>query len=138
VCKSMAPRRVDRYPGSECAGGCGGYQHYGPLGMFSMCNSVVHYGVDPLSGVGVCGQRWWGSTLCTSRYVPCVCKSVVPRRVDRYPGSECGGGGGGDQHYGPLGMFSVCTVRAWFAAGLTAIRGQSVQAVVVGINIMDL
>ena len=33
---------------------------------------------------------------------------MVHRWVDRYPVSECAGGGGGDKHYGPLGMFSVC------------------------------
>jgi hypothetical protein len=81
--------------------------------------------------------QWWASTLWTSRYVPCVCKSVATPGVDRYPGSECAGGGGGDQHYGPLGMFPVC-VRAWGPAGLTTIRGQSVRATVVGINIRDL
>ncbi len=32
---------------------------------------------------------------------------MAPCGVDRYPGLECAGGGGGDQHYGPLGMFSV-------------------------------
>jgi hypothetical protein len=39
-----------------------------------------------------------------------VCKSIVRRGVDHYLGSECAGGGGGDQHYGPLGMFSVCKI----------------------------
>ncbi len=34
-------------------------------------------------------------------------KSMVHLAVDRYPGSECAGDGGGDQNYGPLGMFSV-------------------------------
>ncbi len=39
--ESVAPRGVDRYPGSECAGGSGGDQHYGLLGMFSVCKSVA-------------------------------------------------------------------------------------------------
>jgi hypothetical protein len=30
-----------------------------------------------------------------------VCKSIVNPGVDRYLGSECAGGGGVDQHYGP-------------------------------------
>ncbi len=36
VCKSVAPRGVDHYPGSECAGTSGGDQHYGTLSMFSV------------------------------------------------------------------------------------------------------
>ncbi len=41
-----------------------------------------------------------------------MCKSMVHRGVDRYPGSECAGSGGGDQHYRPLGMFSVRMVHS--------------------------
>jgi hypothetical protein len=51
--------------------------------------------------------------------------SFVHCGVDPYPGSECAGGGGGDQHYGPLGMFSVC--KSMVFNGLTAILGPSVQ-----------
>jgi hypothetical protein len=48
-------------------------------------------------------NTYWDTVSCQ-----CRSKSVAPRGVDRYPGSECAGGGGGDQHYGPLGMFGVC------------------------------
>jgi hypothetical protein len=37
-----------------------------------------------------------------------VCKFMLHHGVDRYPVSESAGGGGGVQHFGPLGMFSVC------------------------------
>jgi hypothetical protein len=61
-------------------------------------------------------------------------KSMVHRGVDRYPGSECAGGSGGDQHYGLV--CSVC-VRALCTMGLTTIRGQIVRVAFVGINILD-
>ncbi len=61
------------------------------------------------------------------------------RGVDRYPGSECAGGGGGDQHFGPLGMFSVC--KSMMHHGVDCYPGweyAGLRAAVVGINIMDL
>ncbi len=50
VCISMAPRDVDHYPGSDCAGGGAVDQHYRPLGMFSVCKSMVHRGFNRYPG----------------------------------------------------------------------------------------
>ncbi len=41
---------VDCYPGLECVGGSGGDQHYGPLGMFSVCKRMVPHGIDRYPG----------------------------------------------------------------------------------------
>jgi hypothetical protein len=50
VYKNTVHHGVDHYPGSECAGGGGGDQHYGPLGMFCVCKSMVPCGIDCYQG----------------------------------------------------------------------------------------
>jgi hypothetical protein len=82
---------VDHYPGSECAGGGGGDQHYGPLGMFSVCVSMVHRRVDRYPGSecagGGCGDQHYGPLGMFS-----VCKkSMVSHGFERYLRSEFAG-----------------------------------------------
>ncbi len=79
--------------GSQCVGGSGRDQHYGPLGRFNVCKSMVHRGVDRYLGSecvgGGGGDQHYGPLGMFS-----VCKSMVHRGVDYYPRSECAGSNG--------------------------------------------
>ncbi len=46
----MVRNGVDHNPRSECVGGGGGNQHFGPLGMFIVYKNTVHRGVDRYQG----------------------------------------------------------------------------------------
>jgi hypothetical protein len=90
LCQSVAPRGVDRYPGSECAAVVVGINI-----MFSVCKRMVPHGIDRYTGLewagGGGGDQHYGTGMFS------VCKSkVLPLRVDLYPGSENTGGGGGE------------------------------------------